>query len=341
MSAFRAPPASHTSPSPTRSVQCMLQRLHSLSPAEPGRCGLRFDESSADGRSYRRVGKRALGPTAPVPSASKFTTALPLPERTEAVLAFVDQSGTPHPNDSDPGAVLMAVCMRESTFTELSRAFYNIKRHYGWVEEGQPREIHGCKCATKRAYQNRRAGWLVFRAALRATLRRPIVPTMVLMPGPSEKPQSPRGELPAQYFFLLQCVEALAVQWQEKSAIIIFDEEGREKDKKRAFAFTNLLYRYGQGRYFSRTVPVPLFGNSAANSGLEAADIFAYTVNVATYRSTTAGPSWKQYLTEMRRLQADIEMKAPNLTDVRGRPLYGRYDMPERFFYSRAPAPQQ
>ena len=43
----------------------------------------------------------------------------------------------------------MAVCMRESTFTELSRAFYNIKRHYGWVEEGQPREIHGVQVCDK------------------------------------------------------------------------------------------------------------------------------------------------------------------------------------------------
>ncbi len=341
MSAFQAPPASHTLPSPTRSVQYMLQRLHSLSPAEPGRCGLRFGQSSADGRSYRRVGKRALSPTAPMPNASKFTIAIPLPGRTEAVLAFVDQSGTPHPNDSDPGAVLMAVCMRESTFTELSRAFYNIKRHYGWIEAGRPKEVHGCECATKRAYLNKRAGWRVFRAALRATLRRRVVPLMVLIPGPSKKPQSPRGELPAQYFFLLQRIEALAIRWGEENAIVIFDEEGRNEDKERAFAFTNLLYRYGQGHYFSRIVPVPLLGNSAANSGLEAADIFAYTVNIAAHRSLTAGLSWRQYLIEMRRLRTDIEMRSQNLMDVQGRPLDGKYNMPEHFFYSRAPVPQR
>lgn len=254
------------------------------------------------------------------------------------MLAFIDQSGNPHPNDPNSGAVLLAVCMRESTFFELSRVCHAIKGHYKWVSDGVPREIHAVECASQRSYRKRNrpeaAGWKTFRAWLTAALRREVAVLMVVMSKPKDKPRTPHGELPSQYFFLLQRVEALAARWREAHVTVIFDEEGRQRDRQRAFAYGKLIQGYWEGRYFARLVGVPLFGDSAANIGLELADVCAYTAFIDKFRSSQPlDPQYKRAINELARA---VYAKSPYLWDFHNRNEYhGVYRMPVRFFYSR------
>lgn len=258
------------------------------------------------------------------------------------MLAFVDQSGTAHPNDTNPGAILLAVCLRESTFFEVARAFHAIKQRYGWFDHGVPREIHAVECGSQRAYRNRNrnVAWRVFRKSLLAGSTRDVATLAIVCPRPANHPTTPRTELPPQYFFLLQRVEALASMWREGHATVVFDEENRKADRKRAFAYSSLLHQYWSGRYFSRLTGTALFGDSAANVGLELADMCAYVVFQEKFGlarpNTRLSPTYASAIGELAKT---IQAKAPYLFDFHNQNEYhGMYNMPEKAYYARTMA---
>ncbi len=170
-----------------------------------------------------------------------------------------------------------------------------------------------------------------------AALRRDIAVLAVQMNRPDRTPVCPPLELPSQYFFLLQRIEALAANWREGHVAVVFDEEGRKRDLHRGFAFTKLVQGYWDGKYFARIIGVPLFGNSAANVGLELADMLAYAVFMEKFGSARPSiPLADEYVEAIKELTDSIYAKCPYTFDYHNRnEYYGIYRMPEKYFYSR------
>lgn len=62
------------------------------------------------------------------------------------MLAFIDESGKPHPADSCACSVLTAVCFSEKDSSEISRSVYNLKANY----LGEAAEIKAKKILNER-----------------------------------------------------------------------------------------------------------------------------------------------------------------------------------------------
>lgn len=260
------------------------------------------------------------------------------------MLAFVDQSGTPDPKGPDKGAVLAALCMRESTYLDIEGAVYSIKKAYKWFNGGLPKELHATNCANQRAWAKRNRGgsilWKMFLKTLRAALSADVVVFAIMLDRPSKKPGYPPHELPSQYFFLLKQVQSLACRWREANATVVFDEENRKEDVNRAFAFARLVRSYWEGFYFDRIITVPLFGNSEGNHGLQLVDLAAYTIFIDEYARLRDPSPREDYLKAIHQLRCEIEKKTIKLRDFHTKEtLEGFYRMPGDLFYRRPSEP--
>ena len=190
------------------------------------------------------------------------------------MLAFIDESGIPHPNDPNEYCVVVAVCYDEQHSRAVSRRIYAMKRD---VLRADQAELKGQKLLKGKSYREspvKRVFAENFFAALRNL---PITVFAAIMQGPFDAPTQDAPELLGYRFrILLERIDLLAAERGE-FANLLFDGRGTRFGQL-SNLFSNYLFRSNQGRARTRITDSPAFVDSAYSTGIQIADMCAYVV---------------------------------------------------------------
>ncbi len=191
------------------------------------------------------------------------------------MLAFIDESGKPNPNDANSRPVVVAVCFDESVSRDITRRIYAIKRNLLDSQQTEA-ELKGTKLLKEKTYTRSRASRLFaedFFAAL-STWEVTIFATIMRAPFAARQKD---GLLETRFRYLLQRIDLLAAECGTH-ANVMFDGRGDEfRDLSRRFS--GYLFRSNEGRRRLNITDSPAFVDSATSAGIQIADMCAYVIS--------------------------------------------------------------
>lgn len=245
------------------------------------------------------------------------------------MLAFVDESGFPHPNDATSRPVLAAVCIPHDEMRIMIQRMYRIKL-----------DVFGQTNVEVKA-----ANMIVPRVLTRNTKNRSCVERIVqeifgdilglrvfavVMQHPSAPPTVPPDRFLPHYRFLLQRVNGYSQQRGSK-CVVAFDSQDEGNDQIVARRMKNFLFRSDEGRSMQGLLKTAFFVSSKVEEGIQLADLVAGTIrHHHEHPADRAFRKWVDTLyTQIR--SRTMMVPAPNGAGD----LYGIYFMPERYFYAQ------
>src|SRR5712692_2786932 len=252
------------------------------------------------------------------------------------MLAFIDESGTPHPNDSCGTWSLAAVCIPRGRSRQLAQLIWGLKvKHYGApAHGGMPMiELKAQRTLSRTRFFRSRIGhakakraWGLGRSVFSAVH---VFPDMRIFAitgkRPSAIPSTPRGLLPWHYVFLLQRIHLYALQLgQGTLATVVFDQKDPDIDSQLSHAFTYFLLKTNDGKRMTNILDVAMFVTSTATYGVQMADMVAGCLRQESEFWFHRGND--PYIKTIRRYAAIARGKTQDLTDASGpRILSGIY----------------
>lgn len=250
------------------------------------------------------------------------------------MLAFLDESGIPHPNDESSRPVIVSICINEEDVRGVSAHLYSLKRRLGTPDA----ELKGSKYITPRVFRNRPNEWELAESFFDLCRSLPFTLFAVVMEHPEQLPYGRETEnyLPNEYRYLLQRINQLAEE-TNRMATVLFDGEGPTLyggllPKK----FDSFLYRSAEGQSFTSICDSPYFVDSGLTQGIQIADMAAYVCRVYQENTLYEGmPRGDGYLSAISRHYNVIRDKTLDLTTPEGFSRPGIYFMPEGDHYKR------
>jgi hypothetical protein len=274
------------------------------------------------------------------------------------LLAFIDESGSLHPNDPVQTPVLAAVCMSEEVHRALAGLLFRLKRVIYQVETPSGLELHAKDLLNKTTF--RRAFQGNTKAAKAASLVDSIFDALyndrelasirifaIVMEKPSEPIKYPKGFLPLPINFLLRPINRfMQVHYPEKTVTIIFDSKDLEADRNLAIAFNSFMFKSTEGQSYRQTLDTPFFADSVVTPGLQLADLIASTIRHAWENNLNrpgAPLTLDPFLSSIRRYYLIIQEKTEDFsaTEVYPHEVYGIYFASADKIYYRAPEIEQ
>jgi len=251
------------------------------------------------------------------------------------MLAYVDESGQPHPNDPNAWSVLVALCIDEHLHRGLSAGLHTIKRNL-LPHRQMPFELKAKKVMNRRTFDRIPAKRELVASVFDLMMRTDVVIFSIIMPRPSKLPTTPAGHLPRYCAFLLQRIDALA-RIKDEYALLIYDGQGRNvQGVDLSMAISNYCFNYAYPRgQLTRLIDTPHFVDSVVTPGVQLTDYIAYAVRVYTENNLRNGvPEADPYLSAIARYRGIAFSKTRNdLLSPGGDPLYGFYFFREELFY--------
>jgi hypothetical protein len=247
------------------------------------------------------------------------------------MLVFIDESGHPRPNDSTDRPVLLAVCIKENYIRELTNKLYKIKLDiYGKCDV----EIKATSLINKRTLTPKRTRNKLFVEKIIELIDESNINVFaIIMERPEDTVDFEDGILQPQYFYLLQRIEKYCQKHMFPMALIIFDEQDRQEDKKISMAFTNFLYQSSEGKSFEKILEVPLFVNSESIPGVQLADIMAGIVRHYFEKNLDEVEASNDFEKWIKQLYSVVYSKTENLREyTTGFTTYGFYSMSKSKF---------
>ena len=191
------------------------------------------------------------------------------------MLAFIDESGQPHPNDPNAYSTLVALCMHEADHRELSRQMYGAKR--ALLGRDTPYELKALEVLNARTYSRRReTKWALAERCFALFEHIDLTAFAVVMQRPTQEPNIRPDWLPFQHIFLLQRVNALASERSEQ-ATLIYDGQGMNVQGRNISAcISNYIFRVAMHRgQLEHIVDSAFFVDSKVTPGIQMADLAA------------------------------------------------------------------
>lgn len=249
------------------------------------------------------------------------------------MLAFFDESGNPHPNDSSTRPVCVSICIREEDVRFISGRLHSLKRSLLGTEN---LEIKANKLLNKHTFRRipeKREFVEMFFDLVRNL---PINIFSIIMERPQTQPLGDTVYLPNQYRYLLQRCDLLAQETKGK-VTILFDGECRTFSNL-ILQFNSFLYRSIEGRLMDSVTDSPYFVDSRVTSGIQIADMAAGTIrlfeeNKLYQEVNTADP----FLSAIKRYYNVLVEKTKYQETVEGYARPGFYRMPEHDHYAVMP----
>ena len=192
------------------------------------------------------------------------------------MLAFIDESGLPHPNDGSDYPVVLAVCFDEQHSRAISRRIYAMKRG---VLQAERAELKGQRLLKEKAYRGSPVK-RVFAEHFFSSLRdMPVTVFAAIMQSPFVGPQRMEQDLLGYRFrVLLERIDLLAAE-RSSYASLMFDGRGTRFGQLSSL-FSNYLFRSNEGQARTRIADSPAFVDSAYSTGIQIADMCAYALRV-------------------------------------------------------------
>jgi hypothetical protein len=125
------------------------------------------------------------------------------------VLAFIDESGHPHPSDSTTRPVVVAVCIPENNARRIGGRLHGLKRD---VLNRERMEMKGVNLLNRGTFRRVPKHVAFVEEFFSALLNLPIVIFGIIMERPSALPPVDEMHLPRQFRFLVERIELLAEQ---------------------------------------------------------------------------------------------------------------------------------
>lgn len=240
------------------------------------------------------------------------------------MLAFIDESGHPHPNDSNERPVVVAVCIEAEHSRLISGRIHALKRD---ILNRERLELKGANLLNRTTYR-RKPDYANFAEEFFNTLMGlPVTVFAVVMEAPFTQREIENDLLPNRFRYLVQRVQLIAEE-KDKMATILFDGTP-DLYQDVGWKFNSFLYRSEEGRACDRITDAPAFVDSVTSSGIQIADMVAYVVRKYQEDVFDASPSGEDlYLYAIRRWYGMIMQKTVNLTTNDGEERRGIYFMP-------------
>ncbi len=254
------------------------------------------------------------------------------------MLAFIDESGSIHPNDSNPVSVLLAVCMAEQTHRGISRQLYSRSKAIFGTET--LRELKGTELLNRRTLTRIAEKKELVESVFEMIQNLDITIFAIVIPRPNRPLDLPKGYLPKPHRFLFQRINALAESMNQE-AVLVYDGNGMNiLGMNMASCVSNYIFRVAEpNNILRRIVDTPLFVDSKVTPGIQITDLAASVVR--QYEQNTLlinAPKSDFYLAAISRYYRIIKTKTvDNLLSDNHQPLHGFYRMSETQLYQQTP----
>ena len=240
------------------------------------------------------------------------------------MLAFIDESGHPHANDSSTRPVVVAVCFDEQDSRFISGRIHAMKRDILGKENA---ELKGRTLINRPTFR-RQPQAVAFAEELFDALRNfPITIFAMIMEAPFMVSEQDPRYLENRFRFLLQRIESLAEE-QRSFANIHFDGQPNLYGGLSG-RFSSYLFRSSEGQSSALITDTPAFVDSASSIGIQIADMCAYVVRIYQENRLFAEspPPGDQYLYAIRRWYGAIQNRTREFRSPTGEPRPGLYLM--------------
>lgn len=189
------------------------------------------------------------------------------------MLAFIDESGFPHPNDETLHPVLAAVCIPKDEVRNIIQRMYNIKMDiYGRHDvELKAVNVLKPKSITKH-FLNREFADRVINEVLSNAFNLRIF--AIVMDHPKLPLSTESGNFPNHYRFLLQRINGYSVI-RGRKCIVCFDSQDEGNDMIISHKMKNYLFRSSEGNQCNSIVESAFFVSSKVEEGIQLADLTA------------------------------------------------------------------
>lgn len=254
-----------------------------------------------------------------------------------SLLAFVDESGLPHPNDDALCPVLAAICLSETAVRTVIQRMYRIKM-----------DIYGRADVEVKASNMIRPKVLRFAERNKTCVERIVQEIVggiaslrvfsVVMKHPDAVPDwvEESAWLPNPYRFLLQRINGYARETDSK-CLVAFDSQDEGNDQIIVNRIKNYLFRSTEGRLLTSTVETAFFVSSKVAEGIQIADLAA---GVIRQHHEHRDKEPKEFLEWVDGLYDTVESRTTTVPGPRpGQQLRGIYEMPPKFFTIGQPSP--
>jgi hypothetical protein len=254
------------------------------------------------------------------------------------MLAFFDESGQPHPNDSCTKPVVVSVCIKRQDARTITGQLYSLKRRLGTPNI----ELKGVNLITRRVFERRANEWELVESFFDLCRTLPIILFTVIMEHPNQMPScfdaGKESYLPNQYRYLLQRIDQYANE-QGKLVTLLFDGDGPSLlGGTLPQRFESFLYRSLEGQSFTSISEAPYYVDSQITQGIQITDMIAAVVRLYAENSLHRGfPTGERFLSAITRYYEIVRTKAIDMVTPSGYPRPGMYFMPERDHYTRLP----
>ena len=241
------------------------------------------------------------------------------------MMAFIDESGLPNPNDATSRPVVAAVCFEERHARLISRRIHALKKY---ALGGENTEIKGGNLLNKNNYVSSHVKRMRAEKFFATLTNLPVTVFATILRGPFLPFQGNASRLENRFRFLLQRVEILAAE-RDLLANIVFDGLGN-RFHELGRSFSNYLFRSSEGQASVHIADSPLFVDSKSASGIQIADMCAYAIRV--YQENRLfeimPPPGDVYLHAARRWYRIIQRLARDLPTSDGQVRHGLHFLP-------------
>ena len=235
------------------------------------------------------------------------------------MLAFIDESGHPHPQDTNDWSVVVACCFRETDSRRVARTLHALKRD---VLQRERMEMKAVKLLNRSVFRNRPERVAFVEEFFSALLNLPVIIFAIVVERPTERPQGNETFLPLYFQYLVERVHLLAEE-RDEMATILFDGNG-ENFGGLSLRFNSFLYRSPQGQLYTKVTDAPFFVDSKITAGIQIADMVASVIRQyqqhELYRQMPVGD---EFLLAIRRYYRIIEQKTMDQLSPEGEERLG------------------
>ena len=249
------------------------------------------------------------------------------------MLAFIDESGQPHPNDPNAYSTLVALCMHEADHPELSRQLYGAKR--ALLGREGPYELKAVEALNQRTYLRQPEKWKLAEQCFALFGRIPLTAFAIVMPRPSRPPDIIADHLPHQHIFLFQRVNALAKERNEQ-AVLIYDGQGMNiQGRNLSACISNYIFRVASPKgHMEHVLDTAFFVDSKVTPGIQIADLAAGALRLSE-QHRLAGQEGAFESAIRRYASVVVNSTRSDLANDDGRPLNGIQYLREDWHYER------
>jgi len=260
------------------------------------------------------------------------------------MLAFIDESGDPHPTDSCMTWALAAVCVPPASSRQLSAVIHGLKmRHFGApAEYGDPMvELKAKKMFNRTQFRRAAAGnTKAVRCLSLVDAVFGMIQTFdemaiyaVVGKRPTTTPIVAQGYLSAHRRFLLQRIQRHAWDTGEETlAVLVFDEKDPYADAKLSLAVSNFLFNSAEGKKMTNLLETPMLVSSIATPGVQLADLVASCLrNEMELREEgkLTGFTADHFVNAVGKYAAIVRGKTKNFPTEAGGRFWGIWHVPE------------